>query len=135
MRRIAAIVSIAGTVVLSSGCGPSMRSVIEERIPELRRLETGTYDLGDFKKGQTTPYRMMPVVNNEPRTIAFTTVPESRRFNIVLDDGRVFKFDDDSDLAELAETRLGRQSFYIEFRQDIHMIVVVSRPAVQMGER
>ena len=135
MKRIALILSIGGMIFLFAGCAPSMESIVEKRVPELRRLDIGAYDLGEFKNGQSTPFRMLPVVKGEPRSVAFTTTPESRRFNIVLDDGRIFKFDDEKDLASLAGTRLDKQSFYLEFRQDMRMTVIISRPTVQMGSK
>ncbi len=135
MRRIAVLLSIAGIFALPCGCGPSMKSIIEARIPELKKLELGAYDLGEFKNGQMTPYRILPVMKGERRNITFRTEPENRHFSIVLDDGRVFRFDDDKDLAELSMTRLESQSFYLEFRQDMRMIVVISPQPAQLGAR
>ena len=135
MKRISLLLSIAGTVLLFFGCAPSAANIGENRVPELKRLDVGTYDLGEFRSGQSTPFRMLPVVKGEPRSVTFTTVPESRRFNIVLDDGRVFRFDDDKDLAALAGTRLDRQSFSLEFRQDMRMTVTISRPETRAGAR
>ncbi len=132
MKRIAAVLLLGGMVYANTGCAPSASSIIGTRIPELKRLDVGTYDLGEFKSGQTTSFRMSPVIKGEPLSITFATVPESRRFSVVLDDGRVFRFDDDRDLGALAGTRLDKQSFYLEFRQDMSMTVIVSRPATTM---
>ncbi len=128
MKRFAFTTSIVLVALLVAGCGPSMKSVVKEQVPELRTMDTGTYDLGEFKNGQSTPFRMIPAAKSPAITITFRTVPESRRFDIVMDDGRVFKVDDNYDLRMLARVRLSEQSFYLKFRQDMRMIVVVLNP-------
>ncbi len=131
MKSITAFICIAVLTLLSAGCGPSMKSIIEAKVPELKQMETGRHDLGEFKRGQATPFRMLPAVKDRECTVEFKTVPESRHFDIVIDDGRVFRADNDNDLKKLAQVRLDVQSFYLEFRQDMRMIVEVFIPKQQ----
>ena len=133
MKRITIILSVFVAAFLSAGCMPSIKHVIEEKVPELKKIEVGTHDLGEFKNGQSTAFRMLPAIKGTRCTVGFSPEPESRRFNIVLDDGRVFKVDDDNDLQNLSRVRLDQQSFYLVFRQDMRMIVIVYDPGKEKG--